>query len=174
MACGSAMDALREILTRMEEALGEWPGEEGIVASWAEHTMGEIQVQRNFLETHDNFFEEKLVGFKAKMQSLMDDFKDTLQSYGEDIAVLKKAVLQGSLSGSKASFSKVQIPEPKGFNGNRNAKELENFLWDIEQFFKAAHVPDGEKVSITNMYLIGDAKLWWQTRMEDDAESGRP
>ncbi|RVW75518.1 hypothetical protein CK203_051931 [Vitis vinifera] len=22
--------------------------------------------------------------------------------------------------------------------------------------------------------LTGDAKLWWQTRMEDDAESGRP
>ena len=47
-------------------------------------------------------------------------------------------------------------------------------MWDIEQFFKAAHVPDGEKVSITSMYLTGDAKLWWRARMEDDAESGRP
>ncbi|RVW20588.1 hypothetical protein CK203_115248 [Vitis vinifera] len=174
MVGGSAMDALRERMTRMEEALGEWPSEEGIVASWAEHTMGEIQVQRSLLETHDNFFEEKLVRFKSEMQSLMDDFKDTLQSYGEDVVVLKKAVLQGSSSGSEASSSKVRVPEPKGFNNNRNAKELENFLWDIEQFFKAAHVPDGEKVSITSMYLTGDAKLWWRTRMEDDAESGRP
>ncbi|WKA01672.1 hypothetical protein VitviT2T_019942 [Vitis vinifera] len=24
------------------------------------------------------------------------------------------------------------------------------------------------------MYLTGDAKLWWRTRMEDDTESGRP
>ena len=32
-------------------------------------------------------------------------------------------------------------------------------------FFKAAHVPDGEMVSITSMYLFGDAKLWWRTRM---------
>ena len=55
-----------------------------------------------------------------------------------------------------------------------NAKELENFLWDMEQFFKVAHIPDGEKVSITSMYLTGDAKLRWRTRMEDDAESGRP
>ena len=61
-----------------------------------------------------------------------------------------------------------------GFNGNRNAKELENFLWDMKQFFKAAHIPDGEKVSITNMYLTSDAKLWWRTRMEDDAEFERP
>ena len=70
----------------------------------------------------------------------------------------KKVVLQGSASSPEAP-SKVWVPEPKGFNDNRNAKELENFLWDIEQFFKAAHVPDGKKVSITSMYLTGDAKL---------------
>ena len=69
---------------------------------------------------------------------------------------------------------KVRVPEPKGFGGARNAKELENFLWDMEQFFKAAHVPDSEMVSITSMYLFGDAQLWWRTRMGDDAESGRP
>ncbi|RVW78883.1 hypothetical protein CK203_043173 [Vitis vinifera] len=146
MAGGSAMEALRERMTQIEEALGEWPREDDTMASWAEHTMGESRI---------------------------DDFKETLQSYGEDIAILKKAVLQGSASGSKAP-SKLRVPEPKGFNGNRNTKELENFLWDIEQFFKATHVPDGEKVSITSMYLTGDAKLWWRARMEDDAESGRP
>ncbi|RVW84128.1 hypothetical protein CK203_053568 [Vitis vinifera] len=81
------------------------------------------------------------------MQSLMDDFKGALQSYGEDIVVLKKAVLQGSSSGPKA------LPNCSS---------------------KAAHIPDGEKVSITSMYLTGNAKLWWRTRMEDDVESGRP
>ena len=82
-------------------------------------------------------------------------------------------MLQGSSSGPKAP-PKVRVLEPKGFNANRNAKELENFLWDIKQFFKAGHVPDGKKVSITSMYLTGDAKLWWRIRMEDDVESGRP
>ena len=73
----------------------------------------------------------------------MYDFKGALQSYGEDIAVLKKTVLQGCSSGLETP-PKVRVLEPKGFNGNRNEKELENFLWDMEQFFKAAHVPDGE------------------------------
>ena len=131
MASGSAMDALQEMMTRMEEALGEWPCEDGTVASWAEHTMGEIQVQRSLLETHDNFFKEKFVGLKSKMQSLMDDFKGALQSYEEDIVVLKKAMLQGSSSGPEAP-PKVRVLKPKGFNGNRNAKEFENFLWDME------------------------------------------
>ena len=98
------------------------------MASWAKHTMGEIQVQRSLLETHENFFKKKFARLKTEILSLMDDFKGALQSYGEDIIVLKKAVLQGSSSGSEASSSKVRVPEPKGFNDNRNAKELENFL----------------------------------------------
>ena len=52
---------------------------------------------------------------------------------------------------------------------------LENFLWDMEEYFKAACAPEGEKVRITSMYLTGDAnKLWWRRRMEDDAYAGRP
>lgn len=33
----------------------------------------------------------------------------------------------------------------------------------MEQYFKVAHVLE-EKVSITSMYLAGDAKLWWRTK----------
>lgn len=61
----------------------------------------------------------------------MDDFIGTLQSIGEDIVVLKKVVLKGSSLGSKAP-SKIQVVEPKDFNGNWNAKELENYLWDMK------------------------------------------
>ncbi|RVW47738.1 hypothetical protein CK203_103373 [Vitis vinifera] len=93
--------------------------------------MREIEVQTSLLEIHNQFFEEKVAGLKAEFQSLMDDFKGTPQSYGEDIAVLKKTVLQGCSSSSKAP-PKVRVPEPKGFNGNRNVKEFENFLWDME------------------------------------------
>ena len=53
-------------------------------------------------------------------------------------------------------------------------RNLGNFLWDMEQFFKAGHVPDSEKVSITSMYLMGDAKLWWLTRVREDSEAMRP
>ncbi|KAG6506195.1 hypothetical protein ZIOFF_031513 [Zingiber officinale] len=67
----------------------------------------------------------------------------------------------------------VRVPEPKSFGGTRSAKELENFLWDKEQYFVAAKVPKIEKVTIASMYLIGDAKLWWRTRMVDDVNAGR-
>ena len=69
--------------------------------------------------------------------------------------------------------TKVKVPEPKPFNGARSAKDLDNFLWDMEQYFKAARVLDQEMVTITSMYLSGDAKLWWRTYVEDDANAGR-
>ena len=53
-------------------------------------------------------------------------------------------------------------------------KELEIFLWDMEQFFKTAHVLGAEKVSITNMYLMGDAELWWRIQVGEDSVSKRP
>lgn len=44
----------------------------------------------------------------------------------------------------------------------------------MKQFFKATHVPDDERVSITSMYLTSDAKLWWFTKVKDDEEFRRP
>lgn len=59
---------------------------------------------------------------------------------------------------------KVQIPEPTPFNGMQCSKELENFLWDVEQFFSANHVTKVERVQVGSAYLADDAKLWWHTK----------
>jgi hypothetical protein len=84
--------------------------------------------------------------------------------------VLKRAI-SGMPIGGDAPM-KLKVPEPKAFAGVRSAKELENFLWDMEQYFRAARIPEAEKLTVTTMYLTGDAKLWWRTREDDD--SGRP
>ncbi|GAV92049.1 hypothetical protein CFOL_v3_35433 [Cephalotus follicularis] len=86
--------------------------------------------------------------------------------------VMKRAIRGQGVAAETPS--KVKFPEPKSFAGTRSAKDLENFLWDMEQYFKAARIPEGEKVTITSMYLTEDAKLWWRTGMDDDEnDSGR-
>ena len=35
-------------------------------------------------------------------------------------------------------------------------------------------MPEAEKLSITSMYLMGDAKLWWRTRVGEDSKARRP
>ncbi|KAL0290293.1 UNVERIFIED_CONTAM: hypothetical protein Sangu_2579400 [Sesamum angustifolium] len=44
---------------------------------------------------------------------------------------------------------------------------------DMETYFQAARIPEAEKVSINSMYLTGDAKLCWRTRLSDDASASR-
>ncbi|TMX04596.1 hypothetical protein EJD97_006977 [Solanum chilense] len=74
--------------------------------------------------------------------------------------LLLHRVLQGGIGPIR-----MMVLEPKSYNGVRSAKELENFLWDIENYFKAAKVQDAEKVSVATMYLCDDAKVWWNTRV---------
>lgn len=45
---------------------------------------------------------------------------------------LLKCALGNTSTHTKMSPSKIKVPELKSFRGLRNAKELENFLWDIE------------------------------------------
>ncbi|KAG8379069.1 hypothetical protein BUALT_Bualt07G0049900 [Buddleja alternifolia] len=63
---------------------------------------------------------------------------------------------------------RLRIPEPRAYEGARDAKEVENFLFDMEQYFIAANIVDEpRKVSTATMYLMGDAKLWWRAKYAD-------
>jgi len=103
------------------------------------------------------------------VQANSDDLKSKIRCLEDDVAVIKRA-----LNTDAASTSKRRVPEPEAFQGVRNAKELENFLWDMEEYFRAAHIPVEEQVDTACMYLRGDAKLWWRTRVHDDRVMGRP
>jgi hypothetical protein len=98
---------------------------------------------------------DDLAGFSARMEAKLN--------------VLKRAISRIPMGGE---VPKLRVPEQKPFTGARSAKELENFLRDMEQYFQAARILEEERVFITTMYLTGDAKLWWWTRDEED--SGRP
>jgi len=44
----------------------------------------------------------------------------------------------------------------------------------MEQYFEVARIGADEQVNITTMYMYGDAKLWWRTRIKDDLNAGHP
>ena len=76
--------------------------------------------------------------------------------------LLLRWVLQGTINPVR-----IKVPEPKAYNGVRSANKLENFLWDIKNYLKAAKVKDAKKVSVTIMYVCDDAKVWWKTRVAE-------
>ena len=97
--------------------------------------------------------------------------RETTSRLEIEIVLLKRAV--NGLPREGELVTKAKVPKLKPFNCAKSAKDLENFLWDLEQYFKTARVLDQEKVTITSMYLSRDAKLWWRTHVEDDTNVGR-
>ncbi|OIT32333.1 hypothetical protein A4A49_63357 [Nicotiana attenuata] len=75
----------------------------------------------------------RLAYIEAEMTRLSQEYTDLRTKNG----LLRRAV--GTDEAQRgADRTKVEIPEPKEFNGARSAKKLENFLWDMEQYFHAA------------------------------------
>ncbi|GAV83286.1 LOW QUALITY PROTEIN: hypothetical protein CFOL_v3_26734, partial [Cephalotus follicularis] len=150
------MDAIRERLHKLELLVGEPRVED----------PGQTVLAR--LDDSEERFKQVLLD----MISFTDTLRRSIKVNQEEISILKKA-LCGSFSRVEGHSKKFKVPQPEPFNG-RDAKFLENFLWDMEQYLGATRVPDVEKVPITSVYLSGDAKLWWRTRVLDNETFGRP
>ena len=71
-----------------------------------------------------------------------------------------QAMANQTLARGAITISKIKIHEPKPFYGARDAKVLENFIFDIKQYFKAMNtVIEEAKVTLATMHLFEDAKL---------------
>ena len=96
----------------------------------------------------------------------------------EEMAELKrelsacKAVIGGGVLAA-APTHRVDVPKPKEFKGTRSAKDVDNFLWGMEQYFRVMGiVEDATKVSIASMYLVDIALLWLRRRCNETRPGG--
>ena len=79
-----------------------------------------------------------------------------------------RAVRDQTPTGGVARFNKIKVPEPKPLCGVRDAKALENFIFDLEQYFRATNIGAEEvKVTLATMHLADDTKLWWRSKYMD-------
>lgn len=70
-------------------------------------------------------------------------------------------------------LNKFKILEPKTFSGNRDAKELGNFIFDMEQYFQASGIVSEKiKVTLASMHLSNNVKVWWRSKV-NDVQDGR-
>ncbi|KAK3026149.1 hypothetical protein RJ639_042592 [Escallonia herrerae] len=134
------------------------------------------------LETTDNARYAENMEWEGRFQELQDrvehharhvegiDWESKFQELQDRVELLSRAVVNTPAGGAEHA-SRPRVPEPKSYGGARDAKEVENFLFDIEQYFRAIRVDsEATKVSMATMYLVGDAKLWWwkkYTEIED-------
>ncbi|MFQ6648198.1 hypothetical protein Gotur_021189 [Gossypium turneri] len=69
---------------------------------------------------------------------------------------------------SSATLSNEDVLKPKEFVGTRSACNVDNFLWRMENYFRAKGITDDAvKVNIASMFLTDIAILWWRCRTTD-------
>ena len=86
--------------------------------------------------SHEEFvsFQGKVLSMLASMESRIEALATRMESRDQEVrqelAIYKAAVSARVMATQEAS--RAEVPKPQGFSGNRDAKELDNFLWYME------------------------------------------
>ncbi|MBA0877119.1 hypothetical protein Goshw_022262 [Gossypium schwendimanii] len=73
---------------------------------------------------------------------------------------LCQAVVEKGVSSAELSYE--DVPKPKEFVGIMSVCDVENFLWMMENYFRAKGIVDDVvKVNTDSMFLTDIALLWW-------------
>ncbi|KAL0331208.1 UNVERIFIED_CONTAM: hypothetical protein Sangu_1666300 [Sesamum angustifolium] len=95
----------------------------------------EITVLNSELEDCRQVVQEMASAFGG---SGIADMRREMEQMSIQIGLLQRAVSNVPAVAPDAG-ARLRIPEPKAYSGARDAKEVENFLFDMEQYFLAAN-----------------------------------
>ncbi|KAA0063885.1 uncharacterized protein E6C27_scaffold616G00090 [Cucumis melo var. makuwa] len=108
---------------------------------------------------------EMINGMSEDFRVTLDVIRNEIADVNARLSLTMRAMANQAPAGGAISVSKVKVLEPKPFCGVRDAKALENYIFDLEQYFKATNtVTEEAKVTLATMHLSEDAKLWWRSR----------
>ena len=87
------------------------------------------------------------------------------------ISDCSKAVINAG--GNFISFTpRIEVPKPTQFMGQREARSVDDFLWEMERYFEGVNIgDDATKIKTATLYLKETAGLWWR-RKHGDIEKG--
>ena len=71
---------LKEMVSQLEEMLGEWSDNDGIVSMQVAYVPNELEVKRDLVESQAKHVEEKFADMKIEVQSMMDEFREIMES----------------------------------------------------------------------------------------------
>ncbi|RVW96094.1 hypothetical protein CK203_027700 [Vitis vinifera] len=119
--------------------------------------------------SHEEFmsFQDKVMTMFASVESMMEALAARMETRDQEIrqelAIYKTVVSARVMATHEAP--RVEVPKPHTFSGKRDAKELDNFLWHMERYFKVIALMDkATKVRPATLYLTDNATLWWRRR----------
>ncbi|KAG6627028.1 hypothetical protein CIPAW_15G094100 [Carya illinoinensis] len=167
-----AVADVRDWLDIVEQGLEEL-GLEGQSESLKESILSTINPTIEAQHVENVAFQDRVLGELTKLQGQMEEHRVGLEETKADWAICKRAVANGGAVGAgMMATPRVDTPKPKEFDGKRDAKELENYMWHMERYFEALNMQDEHvKVRTASLYLTNLAGTWWR-RKHSEIEKG--
>nr|GEY53000.1 uncharacterized protein [Tanacetum cinerariifolium] len=150
-----------------------------------ETSMAELKNQIKGLEGLGSDFESMREDFRVALNTLSGDLKREIhdlrdlfmEEFGEEVSTLHQTIedLQADVALYKRSLAsggdnanhgpKLDVPKPSPFVGKREARAVDDFLWEMEQYLEGVNVvDDASKIKMATRYLKDTAALWWRRR----------
>ena len=148
--------AVADIAMRLEEDVPSQATLEGMVEDLKGEMLGTLNsmadtLRQEFLRQLDQVFAE-LASFREEMKEMKGDW-----ALCKEAAINRAHMVRGA--------PRIEAPRPKAFDGRRDAKELDTFLWNIERYLRHMGVEDdASKISTASLFLTDNALLWWRRR----------
>ncbi|KAL2491207.1 Retrotrans gag domain-containing protein [Abeliophyllum distichum] len=94
--------------------------------------------------------------------ALLFDLREKMEAMRLQLRILQRVVGNGQAPAQEYA-PRLKIPEPRIYGGVRNAKEVENFLFDMEQYFLTANIEDGARRALQELKHTGSIRDYVKT-----------
>ena len=186
-----ARKSLRETISAVEERVGKLEGSmadvkealdgvEDRITNWEEQSRDYVKMSldstmdkvNELFNSHRDKLSERNDALEAMMMALKEETMATTKALSTrieelegELSLCQAAVGKGV---ANAALSNEDVPKPKEFVGTRSACDVDNFLWRMENYFRAKGImEDAVKVNTASMFLTDIALLWWRGRTTD-------
>ncbi|KAF3784921.1 hypothetical protein EJ110_NYTH29203 [Nymphaea thermarum] len=108
----------------------------------------------------------------AELVAMNRSLSDLVKTLQDEVAGLRasnqRLLRTNSASSSQARNSKVDVQRPTKYSGSRDARAIDNFLFQVDYYLDLQNVVEKDlKIKTAMMLLEGDAMAWWRWKMLD-------
>ena len=117
------------------------------------------------LTERNDALEAMIMALKEETMATTRALSTRIEELEGELALCRAVVGKGV---ANAALDNEDVPKPKEFVGTRSACDVDNFLWRMENYFRAKGIVDNaNKVNTASMFLTDIALLWWQGKTID-------